>query len=206
MAERKPAESGVTNWAVVMSGGMLLAIAIIVVPDPFLRVLAVLVIYVGAIYLSQTKGEPEIENPLLEQLRPQSEGLDRRKYGRLRSSTDRMLDQVRDMNRVAIEGREGKIAPRHAHAELDRLAAGLRDMTDQIRKSAGVPTPAEEETSTPGSRSQQIVMPKAHGDSRPVPVDDTDRMLDALEDRATPEQDKAAADKPVRKEDDPRRP
>jgi hypothetical protein len=201
MAERKPAETGITNWAVVMFGGMLLALAILVVPDPFLRVLAVLVIYVAVIYVSQAKEEPELDNPLLEQLRPQSTGLDRRKYGRLRSSTDRMLDQVRDMNRVAVEGREGKIAPRHAHAELDRLAAGLRDMIDEIRKSAGVPTPTEETTP---SGSQQIVMPKTHGDSGPAAVDDTDRMLDALEAQAIAKKDDA--DKPKQRGEDPRGP
>jgi hypothetical protein len=188
MAERKPAETGVINWAVVMFGGILLALAIIVLPDPFLRVLAVLIIYVFVIYLSQAREEPEVENPLLDKIQEKSGGLDRRKYGRLRSTTDRMLDQVRDMNRVAVEGREGKIAPRHAHAELDRMAATLREMTDEIRKSAGVPTPPEK--AAPSVSSQQVVMPKAHGDT-PTPADDTDRMLDALEAQAIAKRDES---------------
>ncbi len=126
-----------------------------------------------------------VDNPLLDHLRDQKPGLDRRKYGRLRQHTERLLDHVRQMNRIAIDGRAGKVQPRHAHAEMDRLAALMRDNVDEIRKAAGVPTPMEEPTSRRKAQPN-VVLPKgqrehAEGtESSPPPPDEggRDRMLD----------------------------
>lgn len=163
MAELKRQDSGV-NWAVVGFGVILLALAVASIPDDkiFLRVIAAAVIMLVTFYWSHSRQEPEVENPLLDQLHTQQHGLDRRKYGRLRSSTEMLLEYIRQMNRVAVEGREGKLAPRHTQAELDRLAAKLRDAVDDIRKAAGVPTPLEK----PGPKGAQpkqpqVVIPKA---------------------------------------------
>ena len=114
-----------------------------------------------------------------------------------------MLDNVRQMNKIAIDGREGRLSPRHAHAELDRLAAVMRDVIEEIRKAAGVPTPAEEPAAQAGKGPQPaVVLPKAaHGaeadedaaeaeaeteaepDEGDEP-DETDKMLDELEAQA----------------------
>ncbi|NIR45685.1 MAG: hypothetical protein GWN99_14895 [Gemmatimonadetes bacterium] len=207
MAEHKPTGDAIINWGVVGFGGVLLALAVAAIPQEhlFVRVLAAVAIYVGTLYLSQSGDEPEVENPVLEQLRSKSGGLDRRKYGRLRSATERMLEQVRNMNRVAIEGREGKIAPRHAQAELDRLAAQMRDLIDGIRKSAGVPTPVEEAGRSGKVVQPQIVMPRASRDNpsgshitatdetETEEEDETEKMLDELEAQA----EAAAADSSV---------
>lgn len=164
MADRKPAgESGV-NWPVVLFGVLALLVVVFVVPDPLIRTIAAAVITIGTVYVAQSRQEQVIENPVFEQLHSHhAEGLDRRKYGSLRSHTESLLDHVRRMNQIAIEGREGKIAPRHAQAELDRLAGVMRDLVDDIRKTAGVPTPMREAGSK--SSQPQIVMPKPADES-----------------------------------------
>jgi hypothetical protein len=162
MAEQKPQETGI-NWAVVLFGIILLAMSVAVIGDDkiFLRVFAAVAIIVVTFYWSRPRQETVLENPLFEQLHSQQHGLDRRKYGRLRSSTDDLLDFIREMNRIAVEGREGKLSPRHAQAEIDRLAAKLRDSVDEIRKAAGVPTPLDEGTGKARPAHPQVVLPKA---------------------------------------------
>lgn len=175
MAERGPSQDSGTNWPVVAVGGLILALAVAAIDDSLVRVIVAVAVLSLTLYLSQPKPEVEVENPLLEELRAHKHGLDRRKYGRLRTYTERLLDHVRHMNRIAIEGREGKIAPRHAHAELDRIAAMMRDTIDDIRKSAGVPTPTETPTERSAKPPQpKIVLPKAGSDDEggDVPQDD----------------------------------
>ncbi len=214
MAERKPTQEASVNWAVVGFGIILLMLATAAIADTLLRVLAAAGIMALTFYWSQSRPEAELENPLLEQLHDKQFGLDRRKYGRLRSSTDRLLEQVRQMNRIAVEGREGKLAPRHAQAELDRLAALMRDIVEDVRRCAGVPTPMEEKPAK--SDQPQVVIPKARptrgeaagkpsGPERPKPTADkpsregdseTDAAMDELEARAEAEARERASRKP----------
>lgn len=169
MAEQKPQDAG-TNWAVVIAGTILLALAVVAIGDDnvFWRVIAAAAIMLITFYWSRSRQEPTLENPLFDQLHSQQHGLDRRKYGRLRTSTEELLDYIREMNRIAVEGREGRLSPRHAQAELDRLAAKLRDNVDEIRKAAGVPTPLGEGAGRKAKQAQpQVVLPKArpHADT-----------------------------------------
>jgi hypothetical protein len=207
MAEGKPSQDLNINWAVVGVGALALAVAVSLADQPALRVIAAVVILIAVIYMARVREEQIVENPLLEQLRNQTDGLDRRKYGRLRSSTDRLLDHVRRMNRIAIDGREGRMSPRHAQAEMDRLAALMRDAIDDIRKTAGVPTPQDTAGERAGKAVQpKIVFPKGREPSGPAaaaataagasgapppqpepPLDETDRMLDDLEAQAEAE-------------------
>lgn len=157
MAELKQQDSGI-NWAVVGAGVILMALTVASIPDDrvFWRIIVAIAILVVTLYWSRSRQEPVIENPLFDQLHSQQHGLDRRKYGKLRSTTEELLDYVRQMNRVAVEGREGKLSPRHTQAELDRLAAKLRDVVDEIRKTAGVPTPS----AGPSARDKRVPQPK----------------------------------------------
>ncbi|MGD2216515.1 MAG: hypothetical protein PVJ64_07150 [Gemmatimonadales bacterium] len=190
-----------TNWLVVGAGALFLALAVLAFNQPVLRAAAAVVVFIGAFLMARPREEAQIENPLLDQLRTHKDGLDRRKYGRLRSTTERLLDNVRQMNKIAIDGREGRLSPRHAHAELDRLAAIMRDVIDEVRKAAGVPTPAEESGTRPGRAAQpSVVLPKAareaeapadsaaavtptqaEPDDAEDEDDETDKMLDELE-------------------------
>ncbi len=162
MAQLRQQDSGI-NWAVVGVGAIFMALTMAAIQEQILgRIVVALAILGITIWWSRPRQEPVVENPLFEQLHSQQHGLDRRKYGKLRSTTEELLDVVRQMNRVAVEGREGKLSPRHTQAELDRLAAKLRDVVDEIRKSAGVPTPLAE-PSPRGSRPghPKVVIPKA---------------------------------------------
>lgn len=225
MAASRPSPDTSPNWAVVGLGILLLVLAVTAIPDIILRAIVAAIIMGGTFYLAQSREELQVENPLLDQLRTQRhEGLDRRKYGRLRSRTDRLLEQVRHMNRIAIEGREGKLSPRHAHAELDRIAALMRDTIDEIRKSAGVPTPIEGPASTRAGKvlQPQIVLPRASRDSveeeeSPASavgemaaveheVDEADQMLDELEAQAEAETAARVRDQVEPEEDEEQEP
>ncbi len=194
-----------TNWMVVGAGALFLALAVLAFNQPVLRAAVAVVVFIAAFLMARPREETPVENPLLEQLRTHKDGLDRRKYGRLRSTTERLLDNVRQMNKIAIDGREGRLSPRHAHAELDRLAAVMRDVIDEIRKAAGVPTPAEEPATRSGRVAQPaVVLPKAarepeeepeasapakeaEPEDEDVEKDETDKMLDELEAQAKAE-------------------
>ncbi len=192
MADRNLSPDGSVNWGVVGFGVILLMLATSAIPDTLLRVLAASGIMVLTFLWSRSRPEAEIENPVLDKLHDAHFGLDRRKYGRLRSSTDRMLEHVREMNRIAVQGREGKLAPRHAQAELDRLAAAMRDLVEDVRRSAGIPTPMEQ----PAARSEkpQVVIPKAHTapepPSRPPSREPRPRSAPAAPTPPTPEADR----------------
>lgn len=161
MAEQQPSQDPGTNWAVVGLGVIVLMLVNLALPDLFLRAMGSAIIMLATVFWSQSRPEPDVENPLLDQLHEvKQHGLDRRKYGHLRSSTNNLLDHVRQMNRIAVEGREGKLAPRHAQAELDRLASKMRDLVDHIRKTAGVPTP-DVAISREAPAKPDIVIPKA---------------------------------------------
>jgi hypothetical protein len=199
MAEQEPTQDPGTNWAVVGLGAIVLMLVNLALPDLFLRAMASAIILLATVFWSQTRPEASIENPLLDQLHDvKMHGLDRRKYGHLRSSTDNLLDHVRQMNRIAVEGREGKLAPRHAQAELDRLTSKMRDMVDDIRKTAGVPTPMDAASSREPPAKPDVVIPKAapgqpeasaptqpqSAAPAPEPPRDPDETLDDLETRA----------------------
>ncbi len=206
-----------TNWMVVGAGALFLALAVLAFNQPVLRAAVAVVVFIAAFLMARPREESPIENPLLEQLRTQKDGLDRRKYGRLRSTTERLLDNVRQMNKIAIDGREGRLSPRHAHAELDRLAAVMRDVIDEVRKAAGVPTPAEDTGTRSGKVAQpSVVLPKAARETEEEPAataaakeaepededveeDETDKMLDELEAQA--EAEAAEASDEVEKEE-----
>lgn len=166
MAEGKSGPDGGVNWPMVGFATIALLVVVAIVPNTLLRTACAAIIMIATIYVAQSRQEPEIENPLLDQLHAtHREGLDRRKYGRLRTHTDRLLENIRQMNRLAVEGREGKIAPRHAQAELDRIAEMMKEMVDEIRKTAGVPTPQ----GGPDRKSAQpqIVMPRPADEPEP---------------------------------------
>jgi hypothetical protein len=196
MAEQEPTQGSGINYGVVGFGIIILVLVVAAIPDTFLRVLAAAAIMLVTFWWSQSRQEPDVENPLMEQLHEKQYGLDRRKYGHLRSSTDNLLDHVRQMNRIAIEGREGKLAPRHAQAELDRLAAKMRDVVDDIRKTAGIPTPMDSATRDK-SAQPEIVIPRAapgtEGETTaparpaPRPPREKDEVLDDLEEQARAE-------------------
>jgi hypothetical protein len=161
MAEQGSPQDANVNWAVVGVGIILLMLANIGIQDTFLRLIVSAIIMLVAVFWSQSRPEAEVENPVLDELhKRQDTGLDRRKYGHLRSSTGNLLEHVRQMNKIAVDGREGKLAPRHAKAELDRIAAKMRDLVEDIRKTAGVPTPMGAESSKEKAAQPQVVIPK----------------------------------------------
>lgn len=129
------------NWGTVIIIAAIMAPIVFVVDNPVLRTGVAIVALLIGIQVIVAGAETEVDNPLLQKLHESTHGLDRRKYGRLRAYTDRFLDHVRAMNRTAIDARQGKMTPHHATAELDRISQHMDSVMEEIRKSAGVPTP-----------------------------------------------------------------
>ena len=150
------------NWAGVLLAAAVMVMAVALIGNVFVRVVVSLIAFLGAFQLVRpTAAEPDVEQPLVYKTRGAGEGLDRRKYGKLRAYTQRLLEHVRSMNRLAVDARQGKMTHRHAHAELDRLAEMMRGVVAEVRKAAGVPTPSTSRDSLREKRPQpQVAMPK----------------------------------------------
>ncbi len=149
MTSNGPLQRGDLNWAGIALGAVLLALLVAVIGSVLLRVVAAVGILALTFYLTQVR---EANNMADLSMLSESDvgGLDRRKYGRLRDTTNQLLENVRRMNQIGVDARAGKITQRHANVELDRLAATLRDLVQEIRKSAGIPTPVVERRPTTG--------------------------------------------------------
>ena len=164
---RRTVRESTVNWGGVIVGGVLLALIVVAVQSPLLRVVAAITAFVMTIYISQRREERQVESPLLSQIQQPRPGLDRRKYGRLRKSTQLLLAQVREMNRIAVDARSGKISQRHAHAELDRVADKMRNLVDVVRKAAGIPTPVADRRPGPGGAPRPRPVPRGTVPRRP---------------------------------------
>ncbi len=142
-------QRGDVNWAGIALGAVLLALLVAVIGSVLLRVVASVGVLALTFYLIQVR---EANNIADLSMLSESDvgGLDRRKYGRLRDTTNQLLENVRRMNQIGVDARAGKITQRHANTELDRIAATLRDLVQEIRKSAGIPTPVVQRRPTTG--------------------------------------------------------
>ncbi len=165
MTSNGPLQKGGVNWAGVALGAVLLALVVFAIGSVFLRVVAAVGVLALTFYLTQVR---EAKNVADLSLLSESDvvGLDRRKYGRLRDTTNHCLEKIRRMNQIGVDARAGKITQRHANAELDRLAAILRDLVPEIRKAAGIPTPVVQRRPTTG----RVISPA----NRPVTAEAAD--------------------------------
>ena len=63
---------------------------------------------------------------------------EKRRFGKLRRATDKMIEKIRQLNRVAIGLEKGLTEPTSGKQELDRLQAELLDIVRSLRLHAGV--------------------------------------------------------------------
>jgi hypothetical protein len=75
--------------------------------------------------------------------RAQSE---KRRFGRLRRATDRMIEKIRQLNRVAIGLEKGIIEPESGKAELNQAQSELLEIARSLRLVAGVEDELDLET------------------------------------------------------------
>ena len=69
---------------------------------------------------------------------------EKRRFGKLRRATDRILDKIKQLNRVAIGLEKGLTDPTGGKQELDKLQAELLDIVRSLRVHAGVEDEADE--------------------------------------------------------------
>lgn len=63
---------------------------------------------------------------------------EKRRFSKLRSATDEMIDKIRHLNRVVIGLEKGMIDPEDGKQELDQVQSELLDIVRTLRLHAGV--------------------------------------------------------------------
>jgi len=63
---------------------------------------------------------------------------EKRRFGKLRRATDKMIDKIRQLNRIAIGLEKGIIEPETGKLELDQAQRELLDIVRSLRQHAGV--------------------------------------------------------------------
>jgi hypothetical protein len=63
---------------------------------------------------------------------------EKRRFGKLRSATDQMIDKIKYLNRLAIDLEKGRIEPTGGQQELDQVQEQLLDIVKSLRQHAGV--------------------------------------------------------------------
>jgi len=63
---------------------------------------------------------------------------EKRRFGKLRRTTDKMIEKIRYLNRVAIGLEKGLLDPEGGKAELDQAQSELLDIVRTLRLHAGV--------------------------------------------------------------------
>ncbi len=63
---------------------------------------------------------------------------EKRRFGKLRRATDKMIEKIRQLNRIAIGLEKGIIEPETGKLELDQAQRELLDIVRSLRHHAGV--------------------------------------------------------------------
>ena len=63
---------------------------------------------------------------------------EKRRFGKLRRATDKMIEKIRQLNRIAIGLEKGLIEPETGKLELDQAQKELLDIVRSLRTHAGV--------------------------------------------------------------------
>jgi hypothetical protein len=63
---------------------------------------------------------------------------EKRRFGKLRSATDQMIDKIKYLNRLAIDLEKGRIDRTGGQQELDQVQGQLLDIVKSLRQHAGV--------------------------------------------------------------------
>ncbi len=63
---------------------------------------------------------------------------EKRRFGRLRAATDRMIDKIKHLNRVAVGLEKGMVDQVSGKQELNKVQAELLEIVKTLRPNAGV--------------------------------------------------------------------
>jgi hypothetical protein len=63
---------------------------------------------------------------------------EKRRFGKLRSATDKMIEKIKYLNRVAVGLEKGLLDPESGKLELDQAQNDLLDIVRTLRQHAGV--------------------------------------------------------------------
>ena len=63
---------------------------------------------------------------------------EKRRFGRLRRATDRVIDKIRQLNRIAVMLEKGMVDQQKGKLDLDQAQAELLEIVRSLRLHAGV--------------------------------------------------------------------
>ena len=66
---------------------------------------------------------------------------EKRRFGKLRNATDKMIEKIKYMNRVAVGLEKGLLDPEGGKLELDQAENDLMEIVKSLRQHAGVEDP-----------------------------------------------------------------
>ena len=69
---------------------------------------------------------------------------EKRRFGRLRGATDKMIEKIKYLNRVAIDLNKGRLDKEGGKQELDQVQDQLLEIVRSLRNHAGVEDEADE--------------------------------------------------------------
>ncbi len=82
-----------------------------------------------------------------------AERVHKRRFTRLRSQVQQLLDEIRRLNWMAVDAERGFRSRETALGEMDQIEGRLKDLIEEIRSTAGQMSPETE--SSPGSEEGQ---------------------------------------------------
>lgn len=82
-----------------------------------------------------------------------AERVHKRRFVRLRSQVQQLLDEIRRLNWMAVDAERGFRSREKALAEMDRIEERLKDLIAEIRTTAGQISPSDEEVEGEGEEA-----------------------------------------------------
>lgn len=82
-----------------------------------------------------------------------AERVHKRRFVRLRSQVQQLLDEIRRLNWMAVDAERGFRSREKALREMDRIEERLKDLIAEIRTTAGQISPSDEEVEGEGEEA-----------------------------------------------------
>lgn len=134
MASRRATLEGIILVAALIANGAVLYF----VTDPATRLSLGLLLLALVVWAASKVGVVDMVTQL------PAERVHKRRFTRLRSQVQQLLDEIRRLNWMAVDAERGFRSRETALGEMDRIEGRLKDLIEEIRSTAGQMSPESE--------------------------------------------------------------
>lgn len=120
---------------------------LVAVDDPWLRLSLGLLLLALIVWASARLGVVDLV------MQSPAERVHKRRFVRLRSQVQQLLDEIRRLNWMAVDAERGFRSREKALREMDRIEERLKDLIAEIRTTAGQISPSDEEVEGEGEEA-----------------------------------------------------